>query len=132
MPAYELDTSILDQIIANSPETLDSWLRGVAQQMTNEIVLSFGTGPGGVTYDNHVASSPGFPPNIDTGALRASMHWNKEGSLEYQISDGVEYGIYMEEGTEYIAARPFVQPVFNSWQGGKLERDAAQAGLFEP
>jgi hypothetical protein len=106
---------------------VDQWLRGVAEEMKNDIVLSFGTSPAGRTYQRgrrtHVASQPGFPPNVDLGALRASMHVEPAGKLSYHIADGVEYGIDLEDGRERIAPRPFVQPVFSDWQK-KIAADA--------
>jgi hypothetical protein len=33
--------------------------------------------------------------------------------MTYHISDGVEYGIMLEDGTESIEPRPFMEPAFN-------------------
>lgn len=116
----EWDFTVLDRIVAQFPGEADAWLRGVAQTMTNEIMLSFNTSPPGRVYRRgkkiHVASTSGNPPNVDTGALRASMKWRKMGNLHYEISDGVEYGVYLEYGTEKMGHRPFVRPVFAAWQ----------------
>lgn len=110
-----LNDAELTRIIQQQPEQAESWLDGVAQQITNEIVQSFGTSPPGRSYGNHVASSPGYPPNVDTGALSGSIRWEPAGVLTRRISDGVTYGYYLEMGTESIEARPFVRPVFNRW-----------------
>src|SRR5512138_302462 len=47
---------------------------------------------------------------VDTGALRNSIHTEKEDELTAVVSDGVEYGIYQELGTRKMAAQPFLIP----------------------
>lgn len=133
---YELDTSILDRLIQTTPEELSRWWDGVAESMTNDIKMSFNTSPAGRSYQRggvtHVASAPGYPPNIDTGALVNSMHWEEIAALTRHIMDGVEYGYHLEEGTSSILPRPFFQPVFAAWRNGKLERDALAYGIITP
>jgi len=97
-----LDDKKLQSIIRNEPAKAQLWLDGFTEDLLSRIKLSFGTSP----------SKPGDPPGVDTGALRASMRWEHTGSLENTISDGVEYGLYLEDGTEHIAPRPFIQPAF--------------------
>lgn len=120
-----IDDKKLKQIIEQHPQKAGRWLSGVATQMVNEIKLSFGTSPPGLTHGNHVASQAGYPPNVDTGTLRASIRWENIGSLRRQIMDGVEYGKLLEDGTEGIEPRPFMQPVFDEWQD-KIADDARQ------
>ena len=94
----------------------DKWLRGVGNQMVGDIVLSFGTSPPGRTYGKHVASQPGYPPNVDVGDLSRSIKLVKKGNLNYRIVDGVSYGAELELGTrEKVEARPFIEPVFAKW-----------------
>ncbi len=97
-----LDTKGLQKLMRSEPEKVQLWLDGFTEDLMSRIKLSFGTSP----------SAAGDPPGVDTGALRASMHWDKTGAFERTISDGVEYGLYLEEGTERIAARPFMTPAF--------------------
>ena len=131
MADYEvrIDTRKMQNIIRNQPERADAWLRGVANEILGDIVLSFNTSPPGRSYTRgettHVASQPGYPPNVDTGTLRASMGVRRLKQLRYEIHDGVEYGIHLELGTERMAARPFFGPVFDDWQR-KIQRDAEQ------
>jgi len=113
------------------PERLDQFGRGVATQMTVEVVSSFGSGPPGETYGNHVASTAGYPPNVDTGALRGSINWTPLGRLRYMIHDGVIYGAFLEFGTSKMAARPFLSPVFERWWRRELAEAAKKAGLFD-
>lgn len=118
----KIDQRKLQQLIATEPERVDKWLRGVAQQIVGDIKLSFGTSPDGREYKRgtvtHIASQPNYPPNVDTGTLRASIDSRPVASrkLTYEIHDGVEYGYHLEMGTERMEARPFVAPVFNDWQ----------------
>jgi HK97 gp10 family phage protein len=46
---------------------------------------------------------------IDTGTLRASIHTTKVSQLTYIVSDGVNYGIFLEVGTKYITGVHFLQ-----------------------
>lgn len=125
----KVDLSKLRLIAQQEPRRVDAWLRGVAQAMTDDVKLKFNTGPGGQTYKRkkryHIASSPGYPPNVDTGTLRASIKWARGAPLSYRISDGVGYGVYLEYGTSRMVARPFMGPVFTDW-ASKIERDAGE------
>lgn len=112
----ELDMKKFGEVIANTPGECDAWLRSVAQQITDDIVLSFGTSP----------SPAGGPPGVDTGALRASMHWYKVDTLSYAVSDGVEYGQYQE----LVYDRPFMTPAFETWRN-KIGDDARRWGLIK-
>jgi len=122
--AIKVDKRQLQRLIKNLGKEADAALAAVAQEMTNDIQLSFGTSPPGRSHKRgsitHTASQPDYPPNVDTGQLRASMRWKKISVLRYLITDGVEYGIFLEVGTARIAKRPFVRPVFESWAGGRL------------
>ena len=129
MASYEIkvDTRKMQNIIRNETERADRWLRGVANEILGDIVLSFNTSPPGWSYKRgnkaHVASQLGYPPNVDMGTLRASMGVRRLKQLAYEIHDGVEYGYHLELGTEHIAPRPFVGPVFDDWQK-KIQDDA--------
>ena len=122
-----IDTRRMQRLIQEEPQIVDQWLRGVGNEMLGDIVLSFNTSPPGAAYDRgdnfHIASQPGYPPNIDSGTLQNSMGIRPVGHLQYEIHDGVEYGYHLEMGTENMAPRPFVGPVFDDWQG-KIDDDA--------
>lgn len=130
------DDRVLKAMIKATPNQADAFLRSAAQMMTDEIKLSFGSGPPGRTYYRgaiaHVASSPGYPPNTDIGTLINSMHWYNDGKLRYIIADGVIYGFWLETGTANMAPRPFVNPVFEAWRAGKLADLARSFGLLKP
>lgn len=127
----EYDERKLNQIIRQHPAQADEWLNGVAVQMENEMKLSMTSSPAtGKTYRRgqgrvHVASSEGNAPRPDMGALLASIRTVKRGRLHYEHRDGVEYGIYLEFGTERMGVRPWVNPVYDAWRR-KIVRDAME------
>ena len=122
-----LDTSGLDRIMREMPGKVEAFLDWKAEDMVTEIKLSFGTSPPGIAYRRggvtHIASVEGYPPNIDIGDLEGSIDWEQTGKFERTISDGVEYGLPLEEGTDHIAARPFMRPAFDRAQQA-IEPDA--------
>jgi HK97 gp10 family phage protein len=125
----KVDTSGLERIIQQEPGRVDKWLRGVAMQMVGDVKLKFNSGPRGRAYKRgkkfHIASSPGYPPNVDTGTLRATINHNPAGHLTYHITAGTNYAAYLEYGTTKMAARPFMGPVFTAWNQ-KIEADAKE------
>ena len=62
--------------------------------------------PGGGTYQ---ASSPGEPPAERTGALLRSLRRQRMGLLTYRVGTELDYGRYLEYGTERIEARPWLR-----------------------
>ena len=48
---------------------------------------------------------------VDTGMLRASITSTGSGS-EYEIGTNIEYAPFVEFGTRYMAAQPFLFPAF--------------------
>ena len=126
--SYTMDKRPLEALIRKTDGQLGDWLRGVGEEIRNDVVLSFNTGPSGRAYPRgngktHYASSPNYPPNVDTGTLKASIRVIKKGKLVFWVADGVEHGIKLEIGTTRIAPRPFMRPAFDAWtRGGKLAR----------
>lgn len=128
-----LDTSGIDKLLREEPGKVSRWLDGFAESIVTDIKLSFGTSPPGLTYTRggvtHVASQPGYPPNVDIGALINSIGWEPTGQFERTISDGVDYGLKLEDGTEDMQPRPFFAPAFYDAQK-RIESDArANLGL---
>lgn len=138
-----VDVSELDRIIQTMPQRIENWGARTSEGMVNDIKLSFNTSPAGREYGRtkkvkgrnskgqftserasviHVASQPGYPPNIDMGALRASIRWEMIRKYVFHIMDGVIYGYWLEDGTSTIQPRPFIQPVFDAWRR-KIEAD---------
>lgn len=126
---FRVDDKVLKEVIRNTPEQVDKFLRSLASEMVTEIKLSMGTSPDGREYPRgektHIASISPYPPNVDTDTLRGSIRWRPEGEARYIIEDGVEYGIYLEDGTERMGPRPFMRPVFEQYSRdfGRLARE---------
>lgn len=114
------DRRKLQQLIRDTPQRASELVRATAQEMTNDVVLSFGVSP----------SAPGDPPGVDTGTLRESMGWEMTGRFSAAIYDGVLYGIFQEEGTEHIAPRPFINPVFEDWRQRQFALFIREFGLI--
>jgi hypothetical protein len=118
-----IDDRAMMAIIRESPDMLDDWMEDeVCAKIVEEIQDSFNSGPPGRRYSYGVASSPGYPPNDYTGALKESYHYSKNREGEYIIADGVPYGIYLEYGTSKMAPRPHVRPVIEDWRRNKMVR----------
>lgn len=126
-PRVTKDIRNLELLIQKEPEKVATWLDGFAEEIVTNIKLSMGTSPPGVEYTRggvtHVASQPGHPPNPDIDDLRSSIKWERDGEHKRVISDGVEHGIMMEDGTEHVAPRPFMKPEFDAAQQ-RIEQDA--------
>ncbi len=119
--SVKLDDRILKQLIRQTPARLDTWLRGVSFEILADIVRSFGTSP----------SSPGEPPGVDTGNLRAGMGQDKIGDLKYIVYAQASYAPYLEFGSETMEKRPFFTPVFMEWRQRKLVESALSFDLVK-
>lgn len=51
---------------------------------------------------------------VKTGALRASIQAVQVSQLHWRVTVGADYGIYLEYGTRYMAARPYFQPALDA------------------
>lgn len=124
----EADVSGFDDVINQYPDEAQEWLNGFTEDLVTRIKLSFGTSPAGDSYTRggivHVASQPGYPPNVDIGTLTNSIEWSESGDLETTIEVGAAHGEYLEDGTTHIQPRPFMLPAFNE-AGQRFEADAA-------
>lgn len=108
------DDAVLKQIIANLPNNTDDFVRILSVQTDSDAKESFGSGPPGKTYQRgnveHVASSPGFPPNTDIGTLIATIKAVKVADNHHRAQAGTDYALPLEDGTTEIAPRPFMRP----------------------
>ena len=66
----------------------------------------------GRMYDGHQASAPGEAPAVDTGNLKNSIRAEAvgDGTREWSVNVGAEYGAGLEFGTPEIAPRPYMRP----------------------
>ncbi len=99
---FVIDDRKLWRLIGDLPEARAAFLDQEAEAVKNYVVQSFGVSP----------SAPGQPPGVDTGALRASIGWERDGNERRRVHDGVEYGIDLEYGAARKAPRPFMRPAF--------------------
>lgn len=51
---------------------------------------------------------------VDTGTLKASIRAVRVSLMHWKVVVGAHYGIYVEWGTRYMRAQPFVQPTVNA------------------
>jgi len=59
------------------------------------------------------ATGQGGGPNVITGRLRGSITWRlgeDSQSIYADVGSNVEYAIYVEMGTRYQAAKPYLRP----------------------
>ena len=119
MSDYTLDTTKMDDLIRNIPARIDTFLAEASDEIVTEIQESFGTSP----------SSPGDPPGVITGALKDSVEAMKDADGSFIVLVGEDYGRDLEFGTETIAPRPFMTPVFHSWER-KFASKAASAEII--
>lgn len=133
----EVDDTVLRKLISSTPEHIKAFMDAQAEDMKNDIILSFGESP----------SPPGFPPGVDTGTLRDSIDWESDGTTKRYIYDGVWYGAYLEFGTERaiaegfegfneegrggMAPRPFMGPAFER-KRRNIGEQAQRFGLVKP
>jgi hypothetical protein len=103
----KLDTKGMDEAIRRAGTEGERLMSALAESYVGNVKESFGTGPDGIQYGNHVASQPGNPPNVDTGAYTNSLRWEHGGSFVREIY-GLIYGIYLEDSSELD--RPHLNP----------------------
>lgn len=124
---FTVNVDGLKRILQDEPGKVETWLDRIAEAIVTDIKLSMDTSPPGKSYTRggvtHVASQAGYPPNVDIGALWNSIKQEKTAPMERKISDGVEYGIHLEDGTENIDPRPFMRPAFDRARQ-TIEQDA--------
>lgn len=106
-----LNNKVLLDLIRDAPDEADKVIRKLAVEGVGYVKLSMGTSPAGASYGAHIASAPGYPPNVDTGALRAGIGNESRGQHKAAITSSQEYGPHLEFGTSRMGARPFMRPM---------------------
>lgn len=53
---------------------------------------------------------------VDTGRMRSSIQHRKIDALTGEVKTGVNYAIYVHEGTRYMSGRPFLREAIDSLQ----------------
>lgn len=49
---------------------------------------------------------------VDTGFMRNSIGWRRLGPSEYEVYCAADYAFFLEYGTRYSGAQPFMRPGF--------------------
>ena len=86
-----LDTRKLDQIMAQLGYNTDQVVKWLAYQ---------------------VEAGAKMRAPVDTGALRNSLHTEQVQEGVYRVSDGVEYGLFLEIGYRHFGSGQFIQYPF--------------------
>ena len=120
-----VDTRKLAEIIGLLPGKAEDLLAAIATEMVSDIKQGMIDSPAtGITYTRgsvqHTASEAGNAPRPDIGELLGSITHQATGTLEQTIHDQVAYGKWLEIGTEFMAARPFMKPVFEQWRTSRF------------
>lgn len=105
-----LDMHKLEELEQRTPGRVDELIGQLAYICQDIMITSFNTSPPGRTYGKHIASQPGYPPNVDIGNLKNSIHTRKIKRWVWAVQVGAEYAPDLEYGTVKMAARPFVLP----------------------
>lgn len=111
MTGVEAHTRRLERIRGpQMAEALTRALFGGGQdlQITAQISITNGATSG----KNHVASSPGEPPNNDTGVLANNIETAVAGPLKVEVSSNAPYALAQELGSEKqgLPERPYMRP----------------------
>lgn len=127
MATVTFDAAALDRMAHKAAESGLRSALGKAEQLVKEDLSRPGTGR---TYGKHRASAPGEPPAPDIGNLRAKTNANpnlaEDGDdLVGRMESNTDYSRKLNDGTERMAARPFLTPL------GTTHRASLQAAFVE-
>jgi hypothetical protein len=110
IPAYDLNIFALNQIIGELAQRADDLCEETAQTIRNGAQIAMSGQKSGRFYGQHQASAAGEAPAVVTGALKNSITIDKPAEAERLVIVEQEYETYLEIGTRYMAARPFLSP----------------------
>lgn len=117
--AEELRRS-LKKLGINMDKEIQAVIDSTALAVRSYAVKSIQRGPAsGVVYEKyqprrrHQSSAPGQPPQSDTGRLASSVQI-VTGSMESDVGTNVDYGRYLEFGTQNMQPRPWLIPAAES------------------
>ena len=85
------------------------WVRKAAAYVEGQLKSSMAEPKTGRRYGDHIASAPGESPAVDSGNLTGSITQIFPSTLEARVGTPVEYALYLEDGTNKMAARPLWQ-----------------------
>jgi HK97 gp10 family phage protein len=96
-------------------------VQATAIEVRGDIVKRYQRGPAsGRVYTRgsvtHQASAAGEAPATDTGRLASGTQYRMTGPLTAEVDNAVEYGPFLEFGTQSIAPRPAWRPAIQEAQ----------------
>lgn len=109
-PTFNLETAFLDRLIDGMEQKADDVCEESATNIRNGMLIAMSGPKSGRFYGNHQASAAGEAPAVMTGALKANIYIEKPANGVRVVVAGQEYAPYLEFGTRYMAARPFMSP----------------------
>ena len=112
MPSHVTITIRLDRILEFAKRLPD-----VAERIAGEVAQDIGT-------DAQSRAA------VDTGYMRDHIEVSKMGTAAYQIHSAAGYSGFVEEGTRYMAAQPFMRPACERGAANFQEKAARFWGLL--
>lgn len=102
-------------------------VQATAIEVRGNIVKRYQKGPAsGKVYTRgnvkHQASAPGEAPATDTGRLASGTEYRMTGTMSAEVGNNVQYGPWLEFGTQNIAPRPAWRPEVLEAQPKFLQR----------
>lgn len=112
MPRRKSISSLLGRMTAETSREVSQALFAGGEAIAVEAQISITSGA--VSGKKHVPSTPGQPPNQDTGVLGNNIETNQISRFKVEVSSNAPYSAPLEFGTSKMAARPFMAPAANA------------------
>ena len=108
----------LPRLIKDYPDAVKDGIEATAREGERLAKQSMSDSPAtGQRYGDHIASSEGNAPRIDTSNLVNNLNSKKLNDFLWSIRSGADYSKELEFGTRWIAPRPFMGPMAKKLQG---------------
>jgi HK97 gp10 family phage protein len=113
---YEINTRRLEQILARLPGNTEQAIRAVGFAIEAAAKTKAPVGTGALLNSIYTVTTKhdGYPA-VDTDAERVSLPAPK--ADEGFVGPSVEYGLYVEVGTNRMAAQPYLLPAVRQVEG---------------
>lgn len=115
-----------DKVKSDFEALADKRLDVLCEKIVTDIKRDMGRPKTGKPGRQTTASREGESPAVQTGHLRRSLTHYRVDKGKQRLGTGVEYGLYLELGTNKMKARPWLRPAlqraaisFRQLWGGK-------------